>query len=215
MLPRTSAIIPGSVSQGWDSQVRSGSAPVEQWGWAHFSSFLSSSVKWRECEALLMCVQQSFWAKMVSSLTCHLIFSVALWQVVLTKPSSSGTLSWWQTRTVPRRGERTSVWGFGGKGRLSLCPWVSLELCLWGSRLWLRPCCRLGRLSVKHTRTLQLDEDVLCVTYSPNQKLLAVSLLDCTVKVFYVDTLKVQWFWLGKSFLWPWNLGWSNVAVLF
>ncbi|KAM7318199.1 hypothetical protein ACRRTK_022936 [Alexandromys fortis] len=46
------------------------------------------------------------------------------------------------------------------------------------------------RLSVKHTRTLQLDEDVLCVSYSPNQKLLAVSLLDCTVKVFYVDTLK-------------------------
>lgn len=46
------------------------------------------------------------------------------------------------------------------------------------------------RLSVKQTRILQLDEDVLCVSYSPNQKLLAVSLLDCTVKVFYVDTLK-------------------------
>ncbi|PNI26423.1 WDR3 isoform 5 [Pan troglodytes] len=46
------------------------------------------------------------------------------------------------------------------------------------------------RLSVKQTRTLQLDEDVLCVSYSPNQKLLAVSLLDCTVKIFYVDTLK-------------------------
>ncbi|XP_039697255.1 WD repeat-containing protein 3 [Pteropus medius] len=46
------------------------------------------------------------------------------------------------------------------------------------------------RLSVKQTRTLQLDEDVLCVNYSPNQKLLAVSLLDCTVKIFYVDTLK-------------------------
>ncbi|MBZ3878248.1 WD repeat-containing protein 3 [Sciurus carolinensis] len=46
------------------------------------------------------------------------------------------------------------------------------------------------RLSVKQTRTLQLDEDVLCVRYSPNQKLLAVSLLDCTVKIFYVDTLK-------------------------
>uniref|UniRef100_A0A8C0F0D7 WD repeat-containing protein 3 n=1 Tax=Bubo bubo TaxID=30461 RepID=A0A8C0F0D7_BUBBB len=46
------------------------------------------------------------------------------------------------------------------------------------------------RLSVKHVRVLQLDEDVLCVRYSPNQKLLAVSLLDCTVKVFYVDTLK-------------------------
>ncbi|NXL45920.1 WDR3 protein, partial [Podilymbus podiceps] len=46
------------------------------------------------------------------------------------------------------------------------------------------------RLSVKHVRVLQLDEDVLCVRYSPNQKLLAVSLLDCTVKIFYVDTLK-------------------------
>ncbi|NXA41974.1 WDR3 protein, partial [Eudromia elegans] len=46
------------------------------------------------------------------------------------------------------------------------------------------------RLSMKQTRILQLDEDVLCVRYSPNQKLLAVSLLDCTVKVFYTDTLK-------------------------
>lgn len=55
-----------------------------------------------------------------------------------------------------------------------------------------------GRLSVKQTRALQLDEDVLCVSYSPNQKLLAVSLLDCTVKIFYVDTLKVQWLYLGN-----------------
>ncbi|XP_073702084.1 WD repeat-containing protein 3 [Garra rufa] len=46
------------------------------------------------------------------------------------------------------------------------------------------------RLTVKHTRTLQLDEDVLCVRYSPDQRLLAVSLLDCTVKLFYTDTLK-------------------------
>ncbi|XP_064832564.1 WD repeat-containing protein 3 [Oncorhynchus masou masou] len=46
------------------------------------------------------------------------------------------------------------------------------------------------RLTVKHMRTLQLDEDVLCVKYSPDQRLLAVSLLDCTVKVFYTDTLK-------------------------
>lgn len=54
---------------------------------------------------------------------------------------------------------------------------------------------------MKQTRTLQLDEDVLCVSYSPNQKLLAVSLLDCTVKIFYVDTLKVQWLGLGIFFL--------------
>lgn len=50
----------------------------------------------------------------------------------------------------------------------------------------------VARLSMKHVRVLQLDEDVLCVRYSPNQKLLAVSLLDCTVKIFYVDTLKVH-----------------------
>ncbi|TMS06102.1 WD repeat-containing protein 3 [Larimichthys crocea] len=46
------------------------------------------------------------------------------------------------------------------------------------------------RLSVKHRRTLQLEEDVLCVKLSPDHRLLAVSLLDCTVKVFYTDTLK-------------------------
>ncbi|XP_074044659.1 WD repeat-containing protein 3 [Macrotis lagotis] len=50
--------------------------------------------------------------------------------------------------------------------------------------------CAQKRLSVKQTRILQLDEEVLCVRYSPNQKLLAVSLLDCTVKIFYIDTLK-------------------------
>uniref|UniRef100_A0A1A8G6Z8 WD repeat-containing protein 3 n=2 Tax=Nothobranchius korthausae TaxID=1143690 RepID=A0A1A8G6Z8_9TELE len=46
------------------------------------------------------------------------------------------------------------------------------------------------RLTLKHTRTLQLDEDVLCVKLSPDHRLLAVSLLDCTVKIFYTDTLK-------------------------
>ncbi|KAM9320420.1 WD repeat-containing protein 3 [Gastrophryne carolinensis] len=46
------------------------------------------------------------------------------------------------------------------------------------------------RLSVKQTRVLQMDEDVLCVRYSPDNRLLAVSLLDCTVKIFFVDTLK-------------------------
>ncbi|XP_029968522.1 WD repeat-containing protein 3 [Salarias fasciatus] len=46
------------------------------------------------------------------------------------------------------------------------------------------------RLTLKHTRTLQLEEDVLCVRFSPDHRLLAVSLLDCTVKVFYTDTLK-------------------------
>ena len=39
-------------------------------------------------------------------------------------------------------------------------------------------------------RTLKMTDDVLGVRYSPNGKLLAVALLDSTVKVFYQDTLK-------------------------
>ncbi|XP_056415962.1 WD repeat-containing protein 3 [Hyla sarda] len=46
------------------------------------------------------------------------------------------------------------------------------------------------RLAVKQSRVLQMDEDVLCVRFSPDGRLLAVSLLDCTVKIFFVDTLK-------------------------
>ncbi|XP_077149721.1 WD repeat-containing protein 3 [Ranitomeya variabilis] len=46
------------------------------------------------------------------------------------------------------------------------------------------------RLSVKQSRVLQMDEDVLCVRLSPDGRLLAASLLDCTVKIFYVDSLK-------------------------
>lgn len=39
------------------------------------------------------------------------------------------------------------------------------------------------RLGFIHTGTLKMSDDVLCVKYSPDQKLIAVSLLDCTVKV--------------------------------
>uniref|UniRef100_A0A6P8IV86 WD repeat-containing protein 3-like n=1 Tax=Actinia tenebrosa TaxID=6105 RepID=A0A6P8IV86_ACTTE len=46
------------------------------------------------------------------------------------------------------------------------------------------------RLGIAHVQTLKLKEEVVCVKYSPNQKLLAVSLLDCTVKVFFADSLK-------------------------
>lgn len=45
-------------------------------------------------------------------------------------------------------------------------------------------------LSLVHVRTLKMSDDVLSVRYSPNNKLLAVALLDSTVKVFYQDTLK-------------------------
>ncbi|KAG8269233.1 Dip2/Utp12 protein [Homalodisca vitripennis] len=45
-------------------------------------------------------------------------------------------------------------------------------------------------LSLLHTRTLQVDEPVLCVRVSANSKLIAVALLDSTVKIFFMDTLK-------------------------
>lgn len=46
------------------------------------------------------------------------------------------------------------------------------------------------RLTFIHMRTLKMSDEVLCVRYSPDQNLMAVSLLDSTVKVFYHDTLK-------------------------
>ncbi|KAJ3072293.1 hypothetical protein HDU98_003849 [Podochytrium sp. JEL0797] len=46
------------------------------------------------------------------------------------------------------------------------------------------------KLTLTHVRTLKLNEDVLAVRHSHDGKMLAVSLLDCTVKVFYADTLK-------------------------
>jgi len=49
---------------------------------------------------------------------------------------------------------------------------------------------KMKRLSLVHLKTLQLEEDVLCVRFSPDNRLIAVSLLDSTVKIFFVDTLK-------------------------
>ncbi|KAG0123733.1 hypothetical protein HOY82DRAFT_582102 [Tuber indicum] len=46
------------------------------------------------------------------------------------------------------------------------------------------------RLKLVQSRALKLSDDILSVRYSPNGKLLAVALLDNTVRVFYVDTLK-------------------------
>ncbi|CAJ0919354.1 3716_t:CDS:10 [Entrophospora sp. SA101] len=48
----------------------------------------------------------------------------------------------------------------------------------------------IRHLKLVHNRTLKMSDDVLCVKYSPNQKFVAVALLDSTVKVFYDDTLK-------------------------
>ncbi|XP_052868712.1 WD repeat-containing protein 3 [Anopheles cruzii] len=45
-------------------------------------------------------------------------------------------------------------------------------------------------LSLLHKNTLKLEEAVLCVRIAPNGKYLAVALLDTTVKLFFLDTLK-------------------------
>jgi len=47
------------------------------------------------------------------------------------------------------------------------------------------------RLKLVHTRTLKVTDDILCLRFSPNSRLLAVALLDNTVKVFFVDSLKL------------------------
>ncbi|KAG7961175.1 hypothetical protein I3843_09G002800 [Carya illinoinensis] len=45
-------------------------------------------------------------------------------------------------------------------------------------------------LTVSNVRTLKMNDDVLAVAVSPDAKYIAVALLDCTVKVFFVDSLK-------------------------
>jgi len=47
------------------------------------------------------------------------------------------------------------------------------------------------RLKLAQTRALKVSDDILCLKYSPDGKLLAVALLDNTVKVFFTDSLKL------------------------
>ena len=44
--------------------------------------------------------------------------------------------------------------------------------------------------SVLHTKTLQLEEEALNVQLSPDGRLIAVALMDSTVKIFFADSLK-------------------------
>lgn len=55
-------------------------------------------------------------------------------------------------------------------------------------------------VTLVHARTLKLSEEVLCVKMTPNGRLLAVSLMDSTVKVFFVDTLKFFLSMYGHKF---------------
>ncbi|KAH3318457.1 hypothetical protein KXW17_009791 [Aspergillus fumigatus] len=47
------------------------------------------------------------------------------------------------------------------------------------------------RLKLVHTRTLKVADDILSLRFSPDARLLAVALLDNTVKVFFTDSLKL------------------------
>lgn len=47
------------------------------------------------------------------------------------------------------------------------------------------------KLKIVQSRALKVTDDILSLKFSPNAKLLAVSLLDNTVKVFFVDSLKL------------------------
>ncbi|KAF3923013.1 Beta-TrCP [Dactylellina cionopaga] len=48
-----------------------------------------------------------------------------------------------------------------------------------------------SKLRLVHTRTLKLNDDILSLRFTPNGQLLAVALLDNTVKVFFTDSLKL------------------------
>jgi U3 small nucleolar RNA-associated protein 12 len=69
-----------------------------------------------------------------------------------------------------------------------------------------------------------MTDDVLCVRMSPNGRLLAVSLLDSTIKVFFVDSLKFFLSLYGHKLpvlsmdissggmvgVWGWWVGWQR-----
>ncbi len=47
------------------------------------------------------------------------------------------------------------------------------------------------RLTLVHSRTLKVNDDILSLRFSPDSRLLAVATLDNTVKVLFVDSLKL------------------------
>lgn len=47
------------------------------------------------------------------------------------------------------------------------------------------------RFKLVHSRTLKVVDDILSLRFSPNSRLIALSFLDNTVKVFFVDSLKL------------------------
>lgn len=49
----------------------------------------------------------------------------------------------------------------------------------------------IPRFKLVHTRTLKVSDDILSLRFSPDSRLIALSFLDNTVKVFFLDSLKL------------------------
>ncbi|KAG0453300.1 hypothetical protein HPP92_025964 [Vanilla planifolia] len=64
------------------------------------------------------------------------------------------------------------------------------DVKFWEYQLRAKPETESKQLTVKNLRTLKMNDDVLVISISPDAKYIAVALLDCTVRVFFLDTLK-------------------------
>lgn len=82
----------------------------------------------------------------------------------------------------------------------SICSMPDLKGCIsgggdktvkmWSYELIQDPDSKSQVLSLMHRNTLKLDEVIMCVRISPNNKFIACALLDSTVKIFFRDSLK-------------------------
>lgn len=64
------------------------------------------------------------------------------------------------------------------------------DVKFWEYHLTDKPGHNPKQLTLTNVRTLKMNDDVLVVAISSDSKYIAVSLLDCTVKIFFMDTLK-------------------------
>ncbi|XP_030541100.1 WD repeat-containing protein 3 [Rhodamnia argentea] len=66
------------------------------------------------------------------------------------------------------------------------------DIKLWEYGMKQKPGENSKHLTVSNVRTLKMNDDVLVVAASPDAQKIAVALLDCTVKVFFMDSLKLM-----------------------
>lgn len=64
------------------------------------------------------------------------------------------------------------------------------DVKFWEYRIKQKPGQESKSLTVKNVKTMKMNDDVLVVAVSPDAKYVAVALLDCTVKVLFMDSLK-------------------------